>query len=38
MNVSRMRLKPVDMKHILEAADMAEPKMTKVMIGTLERL
>jgi len=26
------------MKHILEAADMAEPKMTKVMIGTLERL
>lgn len=31
-------LEPVDMKHILEAADMAEPKMTKVMIGTLERL
>jgi purine-nucleoside phosphorylase len=31
-------LQPVEMKHILEAADMAEPKMTKVMIGTLERL
>lgn len=31
-------LEPVDMKHILEAADMAEPRMTKVMIGTLERL
>jgi len=31
-------LEPVEMKHILEAADMAEPKMTQVMIGTLERL
>lgn len=31
-------LQPVEMKHILEAADMAEPKMTQVMIGTLERL
>lgn len=31
-------LKPVAMKEILEAADMAEPKMTRVMIGTLERL
>lgn len=31
-------LEPVEMAQILEAADMAEPKMTKVMIGTLERL
>lgn len=31
-------LEPVAMPQILEAADMAEPKMTKVMIGTLERL
>jgi purine-nucleoside phosphorylase len=31
-------LEPVEMKHILEAADLAEPKMTQVMIGTLERL
>lgn len=31
-------LEPVEMKHILEAADMAEPKMTQVMIRTLERL
>jgi purine-nucleoside phosphorylase len=31
-------LEPVEMKQILEAADMAEPKMTQVMIGTLERL
>ncbi|MFU8859609.1 MAG: purine-nucleoside phosphorylase [Cyclonatronaceae bacterium] len=31
-------LKPVVMSEILEAADMAEPKMTRVMIGVLERL
>jgi purine-nucleoside phosphorylase len=31
-------LKPVVMAEILEAADMAEPKMTRVMIGVLERL
>jgi purine-nucleoside phosphorylase len=31
-------LEPVAMSQILEAADMAEPKMTKVLIGTLERL
>jgi purine-nucleoside phosphorylase len=31
-------LEPVEMAQILEAADMAEPKMTQVMIGTLQRL
>ncbi|TVQ12447.1 MAG: purine-nucleoside phosphorylase [Balneolaceae bacterium] len=31
-------LKPVVMAEILEAADLAEPKMTRVMIGVLERL
>jgi purine-nucleoside phosphorylase len=31
-------LKPVVMAEILEAADMAEPKMTRVMTGVLERL
>jgi purine-nucleoside phosphorylase len=31
-------LKPVVMSEILQAADMAEPKMTKVMIGVLEQL
>ncbi len=31
-------LRPVTMAEILEAADIAEPKMTRVMIGVLERL
>jgi purine-nucleoside phosphorylase len=31
-------LKPVVMEEILEAAGMAEPKMTKVIIGVLEKL
>ncbi len=31
-------LKAVEMKEILEAADMAEPKMTSVIMGLLERL
>ena len=31
-------LKPVNMSEILEAADIAEPKMTKIMTGVLERL
>ncbi len=31
-------LEPVDMKQILEAANIAEPKMTKVIVGVLERL
>lgn len=31
-------LKPVDLKEILEAADMAEPKMTTVIMGVLETL
>lgn len=31
-------LKPVKMEDILEAADMAEPKMTKVISGVLKRL
>ncbi len=31
-------LEPVDIEHVLEAADMAQPQMTKVMIGVLERL
>jgi purine-nucleoside phosphorylase len=31
-------LKPVEMKEILEAADMAEPKMTTVIMGVLAKL
>lgn len=31
-------LKPVVMSEILQAADMAEPKMTRVMVGVLEQL
>ena len=31
-------LKPVDIEHVLDAANMAEPKMTKVMTGVLEKL
>ena len=31
-------LEPVNMADILEAADMAEPKMTRVMAGVLEKL
>jgi purine-nucleoside phosphorylase len=31
-------LKAVEMKEILEAADMAEPKMTSVIMGVLEHL
>jgi len=31
-------LEPINIEHVLEAAAMAEPKMTNVMIGVLERL
>jgi len=31
-------LEPVDIEHVLEAANMAEPKMTQVMTGVLEEL
>lgn len=31
-------LEPVDIEKVVEAAGMAQPKMTKVIIGTLERL
>ncbi len=31
-------LQPVNMEHVLEGAAMAEPKMTQVIIGVLERL
>lgn len=31
-------LEPVDIEDVLEAADIAQPQMTKVMIGVLERL
>lgn len=31
-------LEPVNIEHVLEAANMAEPKMTKIMTGVLEKL
>lgn len=31
-------LEPVEIEHVLEAAGMAEPKMTRVIIGVLEKL
>lgn len=31
-------LQPVDIEHVLEAAGMAEPKMTRVIVGVLEKL
>lgn len=31
-------LEPVDIEHVLEAAEMAQPQMTRVIMGVLERL